>query len=91
VTKTGVWRGDAKTLTAIQEHLLEVTPSAVLIEILGWNPQEEFYAFSNGIYTGGKFRPTDKLGVVADGSKHYFLFSSCVTQIEGDPVFDELV
>ncbi|MDE6006594.1 MAG: DNA primase [Muribaculaceae bacterium] len=68
-----VWRGDAKTLTAIQEHLLEVTPSALLIEILGWNPQEEFYAFSNGIYANGKFIPTDRLGVVADGSKHYFL------------------
>lgn len=68
-----VWRGDAKTLTAIQEHLLEVTPSAALVEILGWNPQEEFYAFSNGIYANGKFLPTDKLGVVADGSKHYFL------------------
>lgn len=68
-----VWRGDAKALTAIQEHLLEVTPSASLVEILGWNPQEEFYAFSNGIYTNGKFIPTDKLGVVANGSKHYFL------------------
>ena len=68
-----VWRGDAKALTAIQEHLLEVTPSASLIEILGWNPQEEFYAFSNGIYAGGKFHATDRLGVVADGPKHYYL------------------
>ena len=68
-----VWRGDAKTLTAIQEHLLEVTPSATLIEILGWNPKEEFYAFSNGIYSGGKFINTDKLGVVAAGQKHFYL------------------
>ena len=68
-----IWRGDAKTLTAIQEHLLEVTPSASYIEILGWNPQEEFYAFSNGVFSRGNFSPIDKLGVVAVGGKHYFL------------------
>lgn len=68
-----VWRGDAKAFVAIQEHLLEVTPSASLIEILGWNHKDEFFAFSNGVYADGKFYATDKLGVVALGSKHYFL------------------
>lgn len=68
-----IWRGDAKTLTAIQEHLLEVTPAASHIEILGWNPHEEFYAFSNGVYSDGKFYPIDKLGVVVCSGKHFYL------------------
>ena len=68
-----LWRGDAKTFTAIQEHLLEVTPTASHIEILGWNPKEEFFAFSNGIYAKGRFNPTDSLGVVSVGHKSYYL------------------
>ena len=68
-----LWRGDATTFTAIQEHLLEVTPTASLIEILGWNPEERFYAFSNGIYANGRFYPTDDLGVVTVGRKSYYL------------------
>lgn len=67
------WRGDAKALTALQEHLVEVTPSASLIETLGWNPKLGFYAFSNGIYADGKFLPTDKLGVVSYGQYYYYL------------------
>lgn len=66
------WRAP-NSLTAISEHLLDVTPSASMIEILGWNPQQDFYAFSNGVYAGGKFIATDKLGVVAVGSQHFFL------------------
>ncbi len=68
-----IWRGDAKALTAMQEHLLEVTPAASHIEILGWNPQDDFYAFSNGVYANGKFSQTDNLGVVASCGKHYYL------------------
>ena len=67
------WRGDAEQFTAIQEHLLEVTPSANLIDILGWNPIEGFYAFSNGIYKDGEFTPVDKLGVVRSVSRNYYL------------------
>ena len=68
-----LWRGDAKTFTAIQEHLLEVTPTASHIEILGWNPDDEFFAFSNGIYHKGHFISTDNLGVVDAGHKKYYL------------------
>lgn len=68
-----VWRGDAKALTAMQEHILEVTPSANLIETLGWDKNEGFFAFSNGVYCDGKFSKTDKLGVVKKGNKHFFL------------------
>lgn len=67
------WRGDAKTLTAIQEHLLEVTPSASFIEVLGWDPKGEFYAYSNGIIADGEFKAIDRLGVVANGRKQYYL------------------
>ena len=67
------WRGDAKTFTAIQEHLLEVTPIASHIEILGWNPNENFFAFSNGVYAKGRFNPTDSLGVVSVGHKSFYL------------------
>lgn len=68
-----LWRGDAKMFTAIQEHLLEVTPTASQIEILGWDHDGEFYAFSNGIYRRGKFIATDSLGVVNAGHRKYFL------------------
>lgn len=73
-----IWTGDPKSLTSMQRHLLEVTNSATHIEILGWNKIEKFYAFSNGIFIDGQFIRTDKLGVVSDGTKHYYLpaFSS---------------
>ncbi|MCX4285183.1 DNA primase [Duncaniella dubosii] len=76
------WRGDAKALTALQEHLVEVTPSASLIEILGWNPKLRFYAFSNGIYADGKFYPTDKLGVVS--YDRYFYYLPAFSEIHAD-------
>ena len=68
-----VWLGDNKALMPLQEHLLEITPSANLVEILGYNPQNEFYAFSNGIYANGVFHKADKLGVVDMGKSHFFL------------------
>lgn len=68
-----LWVGDAKMFTGIQEHLLEVTPTASHIEILGWNPDENFYAFSNGIVSRGKFLCTDSLGVVSNGQRQFYL------------------
>jgi len=68
-----IWRGDVKNFGAIMEHLLEVTPSASLIDILGWNHKEKFFAFSNGVYADGKFYSTNNLGVVDVGSRHFFL------------------
>lgn len=87
-----MWRGDAKSMSSILEHLLEVTPSASLIEILGWDNRNEFYAFSNGIYSAGKFLPTDKLGVVADGARNYYLpaFSEIHAQDELTFSFERL-
>lgn len=67
------WRGEGEHFSAFLDHLLEVTPTALQIEILGWNPQDEFYAFSNGVYSKGKFYNIDKLGVVGCGSQHYYL------------------
>ena len=68
-----LWYGDEKNLNTLLDHVLEVTHSASLIDVLGYNTLEDFYAFSNGIYVNGAFIKADDIGVVNNGNSHYFL------------------
>ena len=84
-------QGD-KAFPAIVRHILDVTPAAESIDILGWDPRRNFYAFSNGLYYKGCFHKADRLGVVSLGGNRYFLpaFSDLYSDNEGAYSFEKL-
>lgn len=88
-----VWRTDeSSALYSIQEYIFGVTASALKIQCLGWNPYEDYFAFSNGMFIGGQFIKADKLGVVQYGTKRYFLpaCSELYADNEADFSFERL-
>ncbi len=76
----------------IVRHILEVTPTAEAIEILGWDSKRNFYAFSNGVFHKGSFINANNLGVVAVGKDNYFLpaFSDLYNDNETGYSFERL-
>ncbi|MFZ4705434.1 MAG: DNA primase [Bacteroidales bacterium] len=46
-------------------------PKAFEFEVFGWQ-QEQFFAFSNGIYANGSFMPVDELGLVSHKGNTYY-------------------
>ena len=59
-----VWLAKIDKLNRVKEYLYSKTDTAERIRKLGWNANEDFFAFGNGILTDGTFRPVDDLGIV---------------------------
>lgn len=68
-----MWKAKIDKLNRVKEFVYKKTDTAQRIRRLGWDSQREFFAFGNGIYDGGTFRPVDNLGIVrgADGKAYY--------------------
>ena len=59
-------------LNKIKAYLYEKTKSCKEIIQLGWQ-KEGFFAWSNGIFTGGNFTEVDELGIVEHEGIHYYI------------------
>ena len=59
-----VWLAKIDKLNRVKEYLYSKTDTAERIRKLGWNAEEGFFAFGNGILDGGTFKKTDDLGIV---------------------------
>ena len=59
-----VWLAKIDKLNRVKEYLYSKTDTAERIRKLGWNANEDFFAFGNGILTDGTFKPVDELGIV---------------------------
>lgn len=59
-----VWLAKIDKLNRVKEYLYSKTDTAERIRRLGWNANEDFFAFGNGILTGGTFKPVDDLGII---------------------------
>ena len=69
-----IWRAKVDKLNVVKEVLYTLTASAELITQMGWNADREFFAFGNGIYKDGSFRPVDDLGIVTiSPSEKYYI------------------
>lgn len=61
-----VWLSKIDKLNRVKEYLYSKTDTAERIRKLGWNAEEGFFAFGNGILDGGTFKKADDLGIVRD-------------------------
>ena len=59
-----VWLAKIDKLNRVKEYLYSKTDTAERIRKLGWNAEEGFFAFGNGILTDGVFKAVDDLGIV---------------------------
>ena len=67
-----VFEGNDIDLTRLKKKLFREERLTQEINVLGWHPRGQFYAFSNGILNG-KWTPTDEYGIVEHDEKNYFL------------------
>jgi hypothetical protein len=67
-----VFEGNDIDLTRLKKKLFREEKLTQEINVLGWHPRGQFYAFSNGILNG-KWTPTDDYGIVEHDEKNYFL------------------
>lgn len=77
-----VWRAKIDKLNNVKEYTYAKTDSAERIRKLGWDAVGEFFAFGNGIFIDGKFKPVDELGIIRDcrGSTYYIPATSKMYQ-----------
>lgn len=69
-----IWFGSSQQLAIVKSGLFMDSKTASEIEYLGYNPEFDVYAFSNGVVNGsGKFTPSDENGFCKVGDKCYFL------------------
>jgi len=59
-------------LSKVKAHLYENTKSCKEIVQLGWQ-KEGFFAWSNGIFSSGKFTEVDELGIVEFDGVHFYI------------------
>lgn len=67
-----VWLAKIDKLNRVKEYLYSKTDTAERIRKLGWNGNENFYAFGNGILADGVFKEVNELGIVKSPSGKAF-------------------
>lgn len=75
-----LWYGTEADLTRLQDKLQRSEKTTKHIEVLGYQPRGNFYAFANGIFSldsesdyTKRFHPVDDYGIVNFDNKHYFI------------------
>lgn len=83
-----IYKGDLYELLNLQEILFKEEKLAIELTSLGWQKNNSFFAFSNGITSEGRFFPVDEYGMVAHHEERFYLpaFSSLYTN--GDEAFE---
>lgn len=68
-----IWLAKIDKLNRVKRYLYARTDTAERIRKLGWNSEEDFFAFGNGILADGHFLKVDDLGIVRgiNGKAYY--------------------
>jgi hypothetical protein len=67
-----IWKGSKDDLLDLMTMLFKHEKPAMLLPVLGWNPLDNFFAFSNGIVTSQGFQAVDEYGMVTNNEKTYY-------------------
>ncbi len=67
-----IFKGTKEDLLDIMTILFQHEKPAMLVSQLGWQPVDDFYAFSNGIVTGNGFTSVDEYGMVSFNEVNYY-------------------
>lgn len=68
-----IWSGTGDDLLALMKLLFKHEKPATQLNVLGWQPDHGFYAFSNGIVVSTGFLPVDEYGMITYGETNYYL------------------
>ena len=83
-----VWLAKIDKLNRVKEYLYSKTDTAERIRKLGWNANEGFFAFGNGILTDGTFREVNELGIVRGvNNKAFYIPATSKIYIHNQEIF----
>lgn len=83
-----VWLGKIEMLNRIKECLYSRTDSAERIRRLGWNENEQFFAFGNGIFQFDTFYEVDDMGILRDcNNKAYYIPATSKFYCSNDEIY----
>lgn len=84
-----VWLAKIDKLNRVKEYLYSKTDTAERIRKLGWNANEDFFAFGNGILTDdGIFKNVDELGIVRGvNGKAFYIPATSKIYIHNQEIF----
>lgn len=83
-----VWLAKIDKLNRVKEYLYSKTDTAERIRKLGWNGNENFYAFGNGILADGVFKEVNELGIVKSPSgKAFYIPATSKIYIHNQEIF----
>ena len=83
-----VWLAKIDKLNRVKEYLYSKTDTAERIRKLGWNATEGFFAFGNGLWFEGTFKPVDDLGIVRGiNDKAFYIPATSKIYIHNPEIF----
>lgn len=83
-----IWLAKIDKLNRVKEYLYSKTDTAERIRKLGWNRNENFFAFGNGILTDGVFKEVNELGIVKSPSgKAFYIPATSKIYIHNQEIF----
>lgn len=83
-----VWLAKIDKLNRVKEYLYSKTDTAERIRKLGWNGNENFFAFGNGILTDGVFKEVNELGIVkSPNEKAFYIPATSKIYIHNQEIF----
>ncbi len=83
-----VWLAKIDKLNRVKEYLYSKTDTAERVRKLGWDAVEGFFAFGNGIFSGGSFRSVNELGIVrGDNDKAFYIPAVSKIYIHNQEIF----
>lgn len=83
-----VWLAKIDKLNRVKEYLYSKTDTAERIRKLGWNGNENFFAFGNGILTDGVFKEVNELGIVKSPSgKAFYIPATSKIYLHNQEIF----
>lgn len=83
-----VWLAKIDKLNRVKEYLYSKTDTAERIRKLGWNGNENFFAFGNGILTDGVFKEVNELGIVkSPNGKAFYIPATSKIYIHNQEIF----
>lgn len=82
-----IFEASEKELIKLKKFLYEQTETAAEVTQMGWQKQG-FYAFGNGVYWDGQWKPVDEYGIVRlNKGENYYLPASSKIYVNDDKLF----
>ena len=65
--------GKAESLDQMKEYLYSITKTCEQVSLMGWNADNRFFAFGNGLFYENNWFEVNELGLVSCGGKTFYL------------------